>query len=190
MKEISSKFQDRFFKMPKSELGGHQDPLSLLPTVFQPNFELDNFPDRTELVAIFWDSPAPNLVNFHLIFRDEVLPFSKRIDEAYRKLRENKLGRTTDIESFSVRIGLFNVPRLTLPLDYSLTPIYHGNVHYASTGIPWVTGQIYSSTFNHLLDQFGRYLSPVIRFFGGYRIVEPPVVREGTRVEATKFVPV
>lgn len=189
MRETSKRVQDAFFRMPMSELGGHPDPLSLLPEVLQPNFELDAFPGRTELVAIFWDSPSPDIVNFHLVFRDEVIPYSQKIDEEYREIRKKKFGRTTDVESVSVKIGLLGIPRLRLPLNYSLTPFYAGSIHYAIAGLPWVTKRIYSSTFNHMLDQFGRQISPVIRLFGGYRTVEPAVVQEGTREEAERFVP-
>jgi len=184
---IRARAQDIYFGISKSELGGHPDPLSLLPKVYQPNFELDNYP--TELVAIFYESPSPNVVNFHLVFRDEVIPYSKRLDEEYREFRKEQLGRTTDVESMGVRIGPGGVPYLRLPFNYSFTPVYLGSLHYTALGVPWVTGRLYTSSINHMLDQTGRYLSPVIRLYGGYRQVEPAVVREGTREEAGKFVP-
>lgn len=185
--DARKRLQDDFFREP--ELGEpHLDPLSLLPVVHQPIFELDRF--DTELVAIFYDSPGPDTVNFHLVFRDEVIHWSPDIDERYREIRREKYGRTTDIESIRIRILADGRPFIDFPFDYSLTPIYSGSLHYGFRGIPWTSGSVFSSSWNHLLDQLGRPSSPIIRFFGGYRVVVPAVVQEGTREDTESFVPI
>jgi len=125
------------------------------PSVFQPVFE----PEEGQLCAIFI-APGEN----HLVFRDEIAP-TKRWDEWYRELRILNLGRASDIESIEIRDN-----EVVYHWCYSFLNLYESGLHYSGRQ-DW-TGNIYSSTWNHMLTN-----KPEIPILlrGGYKKMEPEI---------------
>ena len=127
----------------------------VIPTVFQPRFEAE----ESQLLAIFI-APGEN----HLVFRDEVAPI-KAWDEWYREYRMLNLGRTADIESIEI-----TEDEVFYHWCYSFLNLYESGMHYSGKQ-DW-TGNIYSSTWNHMLTN--RTEIPIL-LRGGYREMQPEI---------------
>jgi len=127
----------------------------VIPTVYQPIFESEG----GALLAIFI-APGEN----HLVFRDEVAP-TKAWDEWYRAYRIENLGRAADIESLEIIDG-----EVAYYWCYSFANLYETGMHYSGRQ-DW-TGNIYSSTWNHMLTN-----KPEIPILlrGGYKKMEPDI---------------
>jgi len=138
----------------------------LVPACFQPNFE----PEKGRLLALF---TAPGEI--HLVFRDEVAP-NRIWDEQYREVRKENLGRTADIESVEVGDKLKFVLCGLIPLN----PYELGAHPTRSTDY---TGEIYSSTWNHMMGSTPEVL---ILLRGGY-IKATPAVFSGNREDAEEY---
>lgn len=125
------------------------------PVVYQPLFE----PAESLLCAIFI-APGEN----HLVFRDEIAP-TRAWDEWYREFRILNLGRASDIESIEIRDN-----EVIYHWCYSYLNLYESGLHYSGRQ-DW-TGNIYSSTWNHMLTN-----KPEIPILlrGGYKKMEPEI---------------
>ena len=135
-------------------------------TVFQPIFE----DEGSELCAIFV-APGEN----HLVFRDEIAP-TRKWDEWYRGYRIWSLGRSADIESIEL-IG----DQVIYHWCLSFLNLYETGIHYS--GKQRWTGNLYSSTWNHMLAN--RTQLPIM-LRGGYREAEP-VIYYGERDAAEEY---
>ena len=127
----------------------------VVPVVFQPLIE----PEEGQLCAIFI-APGEN----HLVFRDEIAP-TKLWDEWYRAYRIWSLGRSSDIESIEITEA-----EVIYPWNYSFINLYESSIHYSGRQ-NW-TGVIYSSTWNHMLNNKPQV--PIL-LRDGYRRMEPEI---------------
>lgn len=127
----------------------------VIPTVYQPIFEAE----EGALLAIFI-APGEN----HLVFRDEVAP-TRAWDEWYREFRISNLGRAADIESIEIMDN-----EVVYHWCYSFLNLYESGLHYSGRQ-DW-TGNIYSSTWNHMLTNKPEV--PIL-LRGGYRRIEPEI---------------
>ena len=144
--------------------------LATRPTNQQPNmprFYADSR-DPATLIAIYQE-PQPNrTILLHLVWTDEYHP-NPRYDEEYRKLRQEKYGRTTDVET----IGL-EEQYTWFPLTFAGPQPYYSAIHLPAI-LP-NTNTIYPRTWNHLLNTRP---SASASYEEAY-----PITYEGTRQDA------
>lgn len=138
----------------------------IVSAFFQPVIE----PEEGRLCAIFI-APGEN----HFVFRDEVAPM-QLWDEWYRAWRLYTLGRSADIESIEILDD-----EIRYYACFSWANLYETGFHYSGKQ-PW-TGEIYSSTWNHMLTN--KPAAPIL-WRDGYRRVETEIYY-GDRDAAEEF---
>ena len=147
-----------------------------MPKVYQPVIE----PEDCYLVAVFYEGLEGGKIAYHLVFRDERVPV-KQIDERYRKLRLDKYGRTTDVES--IIIDLMNLT-VIFRSTYASSEPYELSLHFSAVEPYSFSKGIYVSTWNHMMRVKP---SAWVNLRGGYTEIIPEVVEQGRRRKAEKF---
>lgn len=140
----------------------------VMPWIWQPVIESE----ATNLVAVFQEPGA-----LHLVFRDEIAPFTD-LDKRYRKVRQEVFGRTTDVESLE-----FDGKYVRFEGNFSIPNVYESSFHWTSAQD--FKGDIFSDTWNHLTSTIGTVFD---RARGGYRATQFEVHR-GDRAAAESWVP-
>lgn len=150
--------------------------LRYIPVVHQPVFE----PEDCRLIAIFYEGLAKGKIAYHLVFNDERFPIG-RVDRKYRKLRMEKYGRTTDVETVIIDTdNLYAIFKST----YSAIEPYEMSLHFSAMEFYGYSRGVYVSTWNHMMRTTP---SKWIQLRGGYVKVRPEVIIEGNRRDAERF---
>ena len=162
--QVSQGYQRDVFRRPAP--AGAQDVADV--TVFTPR--IDSPLGRA--VAVFTEPRG-----LHVVFRDEVFPLSRRYDGAYREMRREAFGRTSDIESLEVveDTAYFYWTSAWANL------VFETNLH-GYDNQPW-TGRLYKSTWNGMLSTRPH---PYVVLRGGYVRNEVALV-QGSRADAEAF---
>lgn len=141
-------------------------PVPSPPKIYVPVF------DPARVVAVFLDTGM-----VHIVWDDEYIPFSKLIDEAYRRVRCKKYGRVADVESVEVAGN-----RAEFPYTFGEPQPYETSLHFDA--VLSYNGRIFSWTWNHMLSSRP---SPWVMIRGGYRLERGYEIRRGTREDAEDY---
>lgn len=155
-----------------------EDPKRVLPIIMHPLIEVDRWP-KAMLHTMYYEPINKERIDVHLVFGDEIVPYSKRIDEAYRKARLALFGRTDDIESISLILDEEeNVKRVRMPVSGSLLNGYISTMHWFSTTSFFkkegARPVILTKTYNHMMGFFP-LIDPLISLTGGYVTMDPEI---------------
>lgn len=126
--------------------------------------------DPMELVVVYIEGFEGGDGMFHLVFSDEEFAVA-RVDEKYRELRQERYGRTMDVETIAIKQG-FTV----FPQDFAGIQPYNTSIHMSSVTL---MRTVFSSTWNHLFH----FTWKPWESLKDYREVAPPLLR-GTREDA------
>ena len=127
--------------------------------------------DRARVVAVFLDKGM-----VHIVWDDEYVPFPA-IDDAYRRIRCLKYGRTADVETVIIRGGM-----ASFPYTFAEPQPYEASLHFDSS--LGYRGAIFSWTWNHMLSTRP---SPWVMIRGGYRVEKNYEIKKGTRDDADDY---
>jgi len=163
---FTQRAQDEIFKLQVPAFW----PLVRDLEVHTPKFA----PEEVQVVEVFADAGG-----LHIVFADEVFPFSKRVDESYRASRILETGRAADVESVRV---LPDVKLAFFPWTSSLPNLIYETGFHGFDVQPW-TGKLYRNTWNGMLSTFP---NPLILLRGGY-VAQKIEVQLGSRKEAEAF---
>lgn len=128
--------------------------------------------EKAQLEAVYWESFTNGDALLHLVFTDEFFRL-KRADDEYRKIRQERYGRVTDVETIALENGVV-VYRWT----YSGPQPYDTSIHLS---IRVLGKNVFVATWNHMLNFAAKpWEDPTT-----YQLVEPEMI-PGTREDAEK----
>ena len=150
------------------------DYYRIIPMVFVPRC------DPTLLDRVYVEGSG-ELYRLHFVFSDEVIPWGREADEAYREWRCEEFGRRGDVESVTVVVNPDGYVA-DFSGTYSDGNLYDTSVHFS--GRKQYGGKIYFNTWNHLMST-NASLSVLMRC-GRYRRVDFDVF-VGGRDDAERY---
>ena len=139
--EIKSQLQQREYFKPIGVRAELRDTYRRYAPVI---FHVKDEPKATRVKYVYAEGDN-NKIYYHLVFPDEKAP-PKNLDEEYRKIRRQLLGRIHDVESIEIRRGTL----VNFQTTYAWQQPYQTSLHFSA--VARYTRKIFVLTWNHMLS--------------------------------------